>query len=126
TWKLFELTQGFDVLKFQIDIFLNQVKSKDEYELKQKYNNLVIEFFNGFNGIDGQLVPGKVSEIKNLEKLNEYKEILDYGFLSNKFEIRSLQTGMDRYFYIIASGNSIKDSVDICQKSVKELEIIYY
>ncbi|MGM0411232.1 MAG: ATP-grasp domain-containing protein [Bacillota bacterium] len=123
-WKLFELTQGVDALKLQLDISLGQINTFEEYKKSHRYDFLTIKFVTGCNGQDGDLKPGKIEEINN-SQLDKMVEIIDHGFLADKSEINPLQTALDRYYYIIATGKTIKKAIERSESAMNNLEISY-
>ncbi|MGD2279263.1 MAG: ATP-grasp domain-containing protein [Candidatus Omnitrophota bacterium] len=124
-YKLFELTQGFDIVRFQLDISLGEAKRAGDYEVSPKYDFLTIKFLNGINGEDGELRPGRVREVKNLEEAKNLRGIIGADFFGKNKLVKPLENGLDRFFYIIASGKSIREAVENSDAAAKKLEFVY-
>lgn len=123
--RLFELTQGFDMVKFQLDMSLGRVKSSKDYILPTRHNCLTIKFLTAKNGYEGELLPGRIREVKNLEAVRSSKGIIDAGFFGKDRIVRPLRTGLDRFFYIIASGRTAQEAIDNSDIAAEKLEFIY-
>lgn len=124
-YKLFEVTQGFDLVKFQLDISLGKVDRAEDYKLPEKKDFLTIKFLNGINGEDGELKPGKVLDVKNLEEARDSRGVIGAGFFGRDKTVRPLDNGLDRFFYVIASGKSVAEAVENSNTAAAKLEFIY-
>ena len=128
--KVFEYSTGIDLNKFQIDCSLNKIEKLSNYKKFKAYKNIVIEFLNGYPGI---LRSGEVKNIKNINKILKYKNVLEadlfYSGSSKDYKIlkiNKLKFAKDRFFYVLYGSNKTSNFKSLHLKVLNSLKIIGY
>jgi biotin carboxylase len=109
--ELFELATGYDLVRFQLDVALGQVLDLDIYCSLPKYPAVTVRFLTAE---PGTLRPGHVARVLGREAALALPGVVDVNFYNDPTqpqEIRPLGCGRDRFYTIIAVGDSCAEAV---------------
>jgi biotin carboxylase len=104
--ELFEYATGYDLVRLQLDISLGQIRDLIHYKTIPVYPAVTVKFMNCE---PGPLRPGVVATMTGRNEALARKSILEAQFYNDPTqpqEIRPLRHARDRFFFIIAAGDS--------------------
>lgn len=122
--ELFQCTTGIDLVALQIDISLGRVAELDAYVRYQAYPAATVRFLNG---PPGPLTVGAVREIRGVAEARAVDGVLDVGCYNGPNacrEIRPVRNGRDRFFYVIAVGETRDEAVARSDLAAASLDFI--
>lgn len=122
--ELFEFATGYNLVDLQIDIALGQIGSLEQYRTRKVYPSVIVKFLNC---MPGPLRPGGVATTVGLEKIRGMPGVLGADFFTNAHlpqTIRPLRRSADRFFYIVAGGQDVKDAETKSEKAAEVIDFL--
>jgi biotin carboxylase len=118
--ELFEYATGIDLVRLQLDISLGQQKDLEMYRTTSGNPAVTVQFLNS---APGPLKPGKVAKVTGREQALAVEGVVAAQFYNNPLqpqEVRPLRHARDRFYYIVAVGES-RDQVLMRSKSAADM-----
>lgn len=122
--ELFELATGYDLVTLQLDIALGKQIDLRRYLLQPPHQAVTVKFLTSRPGV---LIPGRVAKVIGVEDAKAVEGIVDVQYYNDPTRpqiIRPLCNGRDRFFYIIAVGNSRTEVVDRSNSAATLLDFL--
>ena len=122
--ELFELATGYDLVRLQLDISLGQHQPAASYQTADCHAAVTVKFMNAE---PGPLRPGNLAEVIGREDVLQMTGIVEAQFYNNPNQpqvIRPLRHARDRFYYIIAVGESREEVIRISNEAADKLDFL--
>ncbi len=120
--ELFEYATGYDLVRLQLDVSLGNIADLETYRSYVAHSAVTVKFINCK---PGPLRPGAVARMTGREQALALDAIMEAEFYndpSRPQEIRPLRHARDRFFYIVAAGESRAHVVDQSESAAELLD----
>ena len=118
--ELFEYATGYDLLDLQIDFALGEKIELEKYIKYPSFPAVTVKFLSAD---PGPLTSGVVIEHYGIEEVLKMPGIVKADFFQDSRQkiIKPLKTGADRFFYLVAVGQSREEVIEKSDRAEKQI-----
>ncbi|KJS81127.1 MAG: hypothetical protein JM58_17860 [Peptococcaceae bacterium BICA1-8] len=118
--ELFEYATGYDLLDIQIDFALGEKIELEKYKKYPSFPAVTVKFLSAD---PGSLTSGIVIEHYGIEEVLKIPGIVKADFFQDPRQkiIKPLKTGADRFFYLVAVGQSREEVIEKSDRAEKQI-----